>query len=107
MDHPVDAVQLRPLSQSAMDEAEAGYYQQPTKRAWWVRLLDTAGLMPLRQRHLNTYEPSNLDSPGVSPDSDERFPFPSACPPIARRRAVIGMLKGACIILPIVILVLL
>lgn len=105
--HVADASQLERLPQSPASELEEGYYQQTPEHTWWIRLLDTTGLMPLRHRQFHTYEPSRPDSPESVNDSKEPFPFPSACPPMPRRRAVIGMLKGACIVLPIVILVLL
>ncbi|GAB7347086.1 hypothetical protein MBLNU459_g3217t1 [Dothideomycetes sp. NU459] len=95
------------LGQQSPVSEDGRFYRPHQKRPWWIRLLDTTGLMPLRHRHFHTYEPSRPDSPGMADEPKEQFPFPSsAFPPVPRRKAVIGMLKGACIIMPIVILVL-
>lgn len=107
LDLAADTSRLERLPQSPVSEVEEGFYHQPPKRAWYDRLLDTIGLMPLRHRNFHTYEPSRPDSPGAVNESKEQYALPSATSSIPRRRAVIGMLKGACIVLPIIILVLL
>ena len=95
-DYPINldgSREAQSRTQLQVDE-EDGFYQALPRKHRWSRILDNLGLMSLRQRHNNYLEPSKTEYNRNSP----RFP---------RSSTVWVIVKQACVVVPVLTLMLL